>query len=98
MAHHGPHRPHRLPLQATAPEEKPVAITVEPVVTIHEQEQAAKPANDDPKPARIVTARRPGRQFADVPDVTPEEQRGRGDAADALFREMNRRIAKNGDR
>jgi hypothetical protein len=77
---------------------EPVALAVEPVVTIREPKQAAKPANDDPRPVHIVTARRPGRQFADVPDMMPEEQRGRGDAADALFREMKRRIAKNGDR
>jgi hypothetical protein len=30
----------------------------------------------------------------DVPDLTPEEHRRRGDLADALFREMKRRIAK----
>jgi len=29
-----------------------------------------------------------------VPDVTPEEHQRRGDAADALFREMKRRIGK----
>ena len=29
----------------------------------------------------------------DVPDMTPEEHKRRGDAADALFREMKRQIA-----
>jgi hypothetical protein len=59
-------------------------------------------ANDDgptepaPRPAAetksaIVTARKPGARFADVPDMTPEEHRRRGDAADAMFREMKRR-------
>ena len=49
------------------------------------------PANDDRKPA-IVTARRPGaRSSIDVPDMTPEEHRRRGDAAIELWREMVRR-------
>jgi hypothetical protein len=51
--------------------------------------KAEAPANDDRKSA-IVTVRRPGR-FGDVPDMTPEEHRRRGDAADALFREIVRR-------
>ena len=33
---------------------------------------------------------------ADVPDVTPEEHRQRGDAADALFRELKRRAPREG--
>jgi hypothetical protein len=37
--------------------------------------------------------RKPGKRFADVPDMTPEEHQRRGDAADALFREIQRRIA-----
>jgi hypothetical protein len=32
----------------------------------------------------IVTVRRRGRRFADVPDMTPEEHRRVGDLADAL--------------
>ena len=48
----------------------------------------APPANDDRKPA-IVTARRKGR--TDVPDMTPEEIQRRGEAADALWRELVRR-------
>ena len=49
-------------------------------------------ANDNRKPV-IVTARKPraGRGFADVPDMTPEEHKRRGDAAVALFREAVRR-------
>ena len=43
----------------------------------------------------IVTAKHPRRHgsFGDVPDMTPEEHKRRGDAADALFREMKRQIA-----
>jgi hypothetical protein len=49
---------------------------------------ARKPANDDRK-ARIVTTR--PRRGREVEDLTPEEHRQRGDAADALFRELVRR-------
>ena len=47
------------------------------------------------EPSAIVTARKPGRRssFPDVPDMTPEEHKRRGDAADPLFREMKRQIA-----
>ena len=48
------------------------------------------PANDDRKSA-IVTVKRRGGRFGDVSDLTPEEHRRRGDAADALFRELMRR-------
>ena len=42
----------------------------------------------------IVTAKHPRRRSVpDVPDMTPEEHKRRGDAADALFREMKRQIA-----
>jgi hypothetical protein len=40
----------------------------------------------------IVTARRPGAK--DLPDMTPEEHQRRGDAADALLREVARRIKR----
>jgi hypothetical protein len=48
------------------------------------------PVNDDRKSA-IVTARRPGKRFADAPDLTPEGHQRRGEAADALWRELVRR-------
>jgi hypothetical protein len=45
--------------------------------------------------ATIVTAKNPRRgRFGEVPDMTPEEHKRRGDAADALFREMKRQIAE----
>jgi hypothetical protein len=51
-----------------------------------------QPANDGRKPpAEIVTARRPGARRVDVPDLTPEEYQRRGEAADALWRELVRR-------
>ncbi len=54
-------------------------------------ENSSTPATDDRKPA-IVTARRPrASRFGDVPELAPEEHKRRGDAADALFRELVRR-------
>jgi hypothetical protein len=35
-----------------------------------------------------------GKRFADVPDMTPEEHKRRGDGADAMFQEMKRQIAE----
>ena len=51
-----------------------------------------------PPPANsaIVTIRKAGKGY--VPDLTPEEHQRRGDAADALFCEMKRRIAATGKR
>ena len=46
------------------------------------------------EPATIVTAKNQRRsRFGDVPDMTPEEHKRRGNAADALFRELKRQIA-----
>ena len=44
------------------------------------------------EPATIVTAKNPHRRgrLSDVPDMTPEAHKQRGDAADALFRELVR--------
>jgi hypothetical protein len=49
---------------------------------------SASPANDDQKSA-IVTIKRKSR-FGDAPDLTPEELQRRGEAADALWRELVR--------
>jgi hypothetical protein len=63
----------------------------------------AKPCNDnrsDPDPEHlptggkkpaIVTARKPRKRYADVPDLTPEEHQRRVDAAAALWRGLVRR-------
>jgi hypothetical protein len=47
------------------------------------------------EPATIVTAKNPYRRgrLGAVPDMAPEEHKHRGDAADALFRELVRRVA-----
>jgi hypothetical protein len=68
-----------------APKTPPLAIDDGPA------EPAPRPAAR--KPA-IVTARKPGARYATVPDMTPEEHRRRGDTAQALWRELARRIAE----
>ena len=51
-------------------------------------------ANDGgTRKSAIVTARKPRSRRSDVPDMTPEEHKRRGDAADAMFQEMKRKIA-----
>jgi hypothetical protein len=41
----------------------------------------------------IITAKNPRRRVhPDVPDMTPEDYQQRGDAADALWRELVRRV------
>jgi hypothetical protein len=67
----------------------------DPVIRLGTKGAEAVNDNGDRKSA-IVTAKNPHRRlwrFGDVPDMTPEEHRRRGDAADALFREMKRQIA-----
>jgi hypothetical protein len=44
-----------------------------------------------PEMPRIVSAKKPRGRFGDVPDMSPEEHQQRGDAAEALFREIVRR-------
>jgi hypothetical protein len=61
------------------------------VVKASKPKQRRVPPNDDRK-SSIVTVRKRGRRFADVPDMTPEEHRRVGDLADALWRDMVRRI------
>jgi hypothetical protein len=84
---------------------KPVTIEVPEVVTVRDRKRVAKqqgpdepeatpkPANDDRK-ARIVTTRPKRGRFGEVEDLAPEEYRRRGDAAEALFRELVRRAAE----
>ena len=67
---------------------KPVALEVPAVVT--RRKPTPKKAADPPTSA-IVTIRKRGSDR--VPDMTPEEHQRRGDAAEAMFREMKRTIA-----
>jgi hypothetical protein len=85
---------------------KSAIVTVRDRKTVQrqrEQQQMAQLMQGDSQPAilpnagknsAIVTARKPGKAIPDgwLPD-TPEEHKRRGDAADALFREIVRRVA-----
>jgi hypothetical protein len=58
-----------------------------------QQQMAMLLAADQPKRSAIVAARKPRSGRSLEPEMTPEEHKRRGDAADALFREMKRQIA-----
>jgi hypothetical protein len=66
---------------------KAVPLEGPAIVAKHAPNPAA--ADDDRKPA-IVTVKRRSSRFGDAPDMTLEEHRRRGDAADTLFREIVR--------
>ena len=76
---------------------KAVALEVPAVVRRDQKrEEVSKPAihpasADDDRKRAIVISRRRGKRFAGVPDMTPEEYQRRGEAADALWRELVRR-------
>jgi hypothetical protein len=53
----------------------------------------SRPVADAPRPA-IVTVKRRRSRFGDVPDMALEEYQRRGEAADALFREIVRRATE----
>jgi hypothetical protein len=87
---HRPKRPPRKKAQAAA-------ITGPAIVTAASKRthrQVADVVASD-EPATIVTAKNPYRRgrLGAVPDMAPEEHKHRGDAADALFRELVRRVA-----
>ena len=90
---HRPKRPPRKKAQATAIT-GPVIVTAASERT-HRQ-VADVVVSDDP--VTIVAAKNSHRRgrLGDVPDMTPEEHMRRGDAADALFRELVRQAT--GDR
>jgi hypothetical protein len=68
--------------------EVPVVVRAEPTRRKPAPEKAEAPASAK---SAIVTIRKQGSDR--VPDMTPEEHQRRGDAAEAIFREMQRRIA-----
>ena len=75
----------------------PAITTVKRVHGERHKPNPPPPANDDEKPSpkqpAIVTTRPRRGRFGDVPDLTPEEHRQRGDAAEALFRELVRKAS-----
>jgi hypothetical protein len=70
-----------------APLEVPVVIRAKPT------RRPRSPDEEPPAKSVIVTIRKRGSDR--VPDMTPEEHQRRGDAAEAIFREIQRRIAAN---
>jgi hypothetical protein len=79
--HHYKRPPRKKPQKPAL--EVPAVVRTEPTGADDDRKPAPKPA--------IVTIRKQG--SGEAPDLTPEEHRRRGDAAEALFREMKRRIA-----
>ena len=73
---------------------KPVIVTrrKRPALRIEALVEPKDPphANEERKSAIVTIRRKPGR-CGTVPDMTPEEHKRRGDAADELFREIVRR-------
>ena len=74
-----------------APLEVPAVVRTEPARANDDRKPAPKAEAPPPAKSAIVTIRKRG--SAVVPDMTPEEHQGRGDAAEAIFREIQRRIA-----
>jgi hypothetical protein len=83
------HRPKR----ARKRKAQAAAIPIPTIVTAKSKRTRQVPSAATSEPATIVTAKNPRRgRFGDVPDMTPEEHKRRGDAADALWRELVRRV------
>ena len=62
------------------------------VTTVHRPKRPPRKRKPQPATAApIVTTAAKRSRFGDAPDLTTEEHRRRGDAADALFRELVRR-------
>ncbi len=72
----------RTDLPAKSPEPPPVSTTPAPA------------ANEDRKSAIVTIRGRKHAKHANVEDLTPEEIKRRGDAADALWREIVRRATE----
>ena len=89
-----------MPAIVTARKPKPGKMPPRVEATDQAKPAPVAPANDELRPtmgrgSAIVTIRRRKRPaLADVPDMTEEEHKRRGDAADAMFRDMKRAIAE----
>ena len=89
-----PKRKHPVEIQqrivsAKMPKPGPAAPAINEVVTERKRQPAQPAAITGP---RIVTAPKARGRFGDVSDMTPEEHQRRGDAAEALFAELVRRV------
>jgi hypothetical protein len=78
------------------PEPKAAPPKSTPAVVITSRKRAATPPPEatgpEPRKSAIVTARRPGKRYTSVPDMTPEEHKRRGDGADAMMQKFKRLI------
>lgn len=84
------------PRIVTAKKPKPMRF-VAPSARAEKPDEATAPAATPPveRKSAIVTApRKPGR-FGNAPELSDEEHQRRGDAAEALFREIVRRATRN---
>jgi hypothetical protein len=66
---------------------KPAVVSTKPPKSAPSQPAAARTS-------AIVTARRPGKRYIEVPEVSEEERRRVGDLADAMMQEFKRKIAE----
>jgi hypothetical protein len=74
------------------PRKKPVVLEGPAVVRTEPTRRNPVPKKaEGPPTSAIVTIRK--RRRGEVLDMTPEEHKRRGDAAEAMFREMKRKIA-----
>ena len=86
-----PRKRKAVPLEGPAIVRKGAASRETPPAPETPDDAPAVQPTTEPRSPAIVTAKRRAGRFGDVPDMTPEEHQRRGDAADALFREMVRR-------
>jgi hypothetical protein len=71
---------------------KPAVELSVPIIVRRGGATEALSSETKPRPkAAMVTARKPGKVYRNVPDLTEEELQRRRDAADAVFREVVRR-------
>lgn len=76
------------------PPRKRKAVALDVPAIVSKGTRLPEPAQIEDRKSAIVTAKHPHRRrLPDVPEMTPEEHKRRGDAADELFREMKRQIA-----
>jgi hypothetical protein len=94
---HSSYRPKRARKRKVSPAIPQRIVTIATKrVTAAEPQPSETQASREPKKSRIVTVRNPRSSgFGPVPEMTPDEHQRRGDAAEALFRELVRRAAAN---
>ena len=95
---HSSYRPKRARKRKVSPAipQRIVTIATKRAIAVEPQPSETQ-ASQEPEKSRIVTVRNPrSSRFGPVPDMTADEHQRRGDAAEALFRELVRRAIANG--